>query len=310
MSNIPDPNQQAADAWSTWLLKHRHGGDAAYQRVVAEDVQRIGKRVLDGAQLQPGMTLVDVGAGDGLIAFGAIERIGPSLHVIFTDLSAPLLHHAAGLADQRGVRQQCTFIPGSAEELAGIDTATADVVTCRAVLAYVADKRSALHEFHRVLKPGGRLSLAEPIFQDQAFEAASLGKLIAAQPAHPDIAFLRLMHRWKAAQFPATEAEIWNNPLVNYSERDMVQFLREIGYVKIHLELHIDVRPSLITTWDAFLGTALHPWAPTGAAILAQQFSAAERQLFEQAMRPVLESGRLNATDIIAYLTAEKAGTP
>ena len=304
-----DPRTAAgnSDEWSDWLLTHRHGGDAAYQRIVTQDVARICDRVLDGAQLQPGNTLLDIGSGDGVIPFRAIDRIGPALHVIVTDISAPLLRHVEKVASERGIRAQCTFLQASAEKLAGVGDASADVVTSRAVLAYVADKRAALQEFRRVLKPGGRISMAEPICQDQAFEAAALGKLIEAQPARPDIENLRLLHRWKSAQFPATEEGIFNNPLVNYSERDLVQYLCQAGFVKIHLELHIDVHPSLYTTWDVFLGTSLHPWAPTGREILAKHFSPAERQLFERTMRPLVESGQLTATDIIAYVTAEKS---
>ena len=42
---------------------------------------------LTRARLQPGETLLDVGAGDGLVAFGALERLGPAGHVIFADIS-------------------------------------------------------------------------------------------------------------------------------------------------------------------------------------------------------------------------------
>jgi len=145
----------AQDKWSDWLLGERHGGNAAYQKVVRAMAGRIRDRVLDGARLAPGMTIADVGAGDGLIAFGAIERVGPSLRAILTDISAPLLEHAEALARELGVHPQCAFIEGSAESLSGIDDGVVDVVMTRAVLAYVANKPAALREFHRVLKPGG-----------------------------------------------------------------------------------------------------------------------------------------------------------
>jgi ubiquinone/menaquinone biosynthesis C-methylase UbiE len=102
-----------------------------------------------------GSTLVDVGAGEGLVAFRAIDRIGPSLRVILTDVSAPMLRYAESAALQRNLRPQCTFLECTAENLTGITDASVDVVATRAALAYVADKKAALGEFFRILKPGG-----------------------------------------------------------------------------------------------------------------------------------------------------------
>jgi hypothetical protein len=50
-------------------------------------VERIRDRVLDRACLRPELTLADIGSGDGLVAFGAIARMGPSQRVILTDVS-------------------------------------------------------------------------------------------------------------------------------------------------------------------------------------------------------------------------------
>jgi len=65
------------DRWHRWLLDVRFGGDAAYrEKDLAEFLYPVRHTVLDKAQLVPGDTLLDVGAGDGLIAFGALERLG------------------------------------------------------------------------------------------------------------------------------------------------------------------------------------------------------------------------------------------
>jgi arsenite methyltransferase len=50
--------------------------------------------VIEGAYLKPGMTLVNVGTVDGLIAFLAIDHVGPALNVSCTDISALSLQHA------------------------------------------------------------------------------------------------------------------------------------------------------------------------------------------------------------------------
>jgi arsenite methyltransferase len=301
-----NPLDLECDVWSEWLLHRRHADDSAYERLVRTAIERFADRVLDGARLAPGMTVIDIGAGDGLVAFGAIDRIGPSLCVVLTDVSVPMLRHAESLATARGVRQQCTFLECSAENLESIPDAFADVVTTRAVLAYVSDKRGALREFHRVLKPGGRLSIAEPIFRDDALEAVALRKIIDATLPESQERFLPLLHRWRAAQFPDTEEQLAQSPIVNYSERDLVGYVYGCGFAEVHLAFHMDIIPSLITTWDVFLGSSPHPWAPSVAAILAQQFTQEERQLFEQVLRPTVENGKLISTERVAYVTAKK----
>jgi arsenite methyltransferase len=167
-----------SDVWSEWLLHRRHGDDPTYGRVVQALVESYADKVLDGARLAAGMTLVDVGAGEGLVAFRAIERVGPSLRVILTDVSGPMLRYAETVALQRSLRPQCIFLECAAANLSGIADASVDAVTIRAVLAYVADKKAALRECCRVLKPGGRLSIAEPILQDDAFYTTALRRRV------------------------------------------------------------------------------------------------------------------------------------
>jgi ubiquinone/menaquinone biosynthesis C-methylase UbiE len=287
------------------LLHQRHADDAAYGRVVQSVVAGYADRVLDGAQLAAGMTLIDVGAGEGLVAFRAIDRVGPSLRVILTDVSAPMLHHAESVAVQRNVRAQCAFLECTAEKLSGIADASVDVVTTRAALAYVADKKAAFGEFFRTLKPGGRLSIAEPILQDEAFYARALRRRVEDQSLPAD-RFMTLLHRWKAAQFPDTEEACAKSPITNYSERDLVNMVREAGFAQIHLQLHIDVTPSLITSWDVFLGSSPHPWAPSLKEILDERCTADERQFFEQMVRPTVESGKNVTTERAAYLQSQK----
>jgi arsenite methyltransferase len=216
-----------------------------------------------------------------------------------------MLRFAESVALKRNVRAQCTFLECPADNLAGITDASVDVVATRAVLAYVADKAAALGEFFRVLKPGGRLSIAEPILQDEAFYARALRRRIEDQ-SRPVDRFLTLLHRWKAAQFPDTEEASAKSPIVNYSERDLLNLVRGAGFAEIHLQLHIDVAPSLITSWDVFLGSSPHPRAPALKQILAEQFTFEERQFFEQMVRPTVESGKNVTTDRAMYLQAQR----
>lgn len=304
------------DEWSNWLLHLRHADDPEYAKLVQVKVAGYRDRVLDGARLGPGMTLADIGTGEGLVSFGAIDRIGPSLRCVMTDVSAALLRHTEDEAVKRGVRSQCTFLQCSAEQLPEIPDASVDIVATRAVLAYVADKRAALKEFFRILKPGGRLSIGEPVFMDDGYETVALRNLVDSHKAATPTAnsnslkpldpFLPLLHRWKAAQFPDTEERLRESPITNYSERDLIRFASGAGFTGIQMELHIDILRSIITTWHVFLGSSPHPWAPTVGEILAKQFTPEERKIFEERMRSVVENPKATMTDRVAYLTAVK----
>jgi ubiquinone/menaquinone biosynthesis C-methylase UbiE len=287
-------------------LHGRHGGDAAHESAIRTEVDGFVDRLLDAARLSPNMTLVDVGSGDGVVAFRAIDRVGSSLRAILVDISGPLLRHAQELATQRSVAQQCEFLQCGADDLEGIRDACVDVVAMRAALAYVSDKRAALREFFRVLKPGGRISIAEPIFQDEALATIALKARLDEQLAGTRDPILPLLHRWRAAQFPDTVEKLATSSIANYSERDLIHFASSSGFKEIHLELHIDVRPCKGTTWEAFLSRSPHPLAPTAGAILAQEFTSQERQVLEQILRQTIEAGQSDATTRIAYLSASK----
>jgi arsenite methyltransferase len=293
-----------SDTWSRWLLHSRHGGDPALRRAIGADLQAFADRVLDGARLGPGMTLVDIGSGEGLVPFRAIERCGPTLRVILTDISVPMLLHAEASAKELGIEGQCSFVACGAETLNSIADLSVDAVTTRAVLAYVADKQAALREFRRVLKPGGRLSIAEPIFQDDAFVACALQARVESQRTGRADPLEPLLHRWKAAQFPDTQEKMAASPITNFSERTLFEWIRLAGFEQVHMELHIDTTPARFSSWQTFLESTPHPWAPALTDILAQQFTAQERQIFESAMRPRVESGQVPTVIRTVYATA------
>ena len=301
-----DETATGSDEWSRWLLHKRHGGDAVFEQKILAHLQRYADRVLDAAALQPGMTLADIGTGEGLIAFNAIDRIGPSLQVILTDISAPMLSHVRHLARQRGVLGQCRFVECAADHLAGIADASVDVVATRAVLAYVADKPKALREFLRILKPGGRLSLAEPVFYDDAIAACTLKTMVESQASDTADRFRPLLHRWKAAQFPDTQEKLLASPLTSFTERTLFEMTHGAGFLPVHLELHMELTRTEITSWQVFLASSPHPWAPTLDEILEHQFNAQERAFFEQVMRPLVERGAATTISRTAYVSATK----
>jgi len=297
-------NDELNDEWSGWLLNRRHGGDAAQAARVQATVDGYVERVLEGAALTPNMVMADIGSGEGVVAWRAIERAGPGLQVVLTDISAPLLRYARERARALGVAGQCRFVECGAERLEGLESASLDVVTSRSARAYGGDKPAALAEMFRVLKPGGRISLGEPVFRDEAQAACAMRQMLECGGAGN--ALLALMHKWKAAQFPDTEAAMAASPIASYSERDLLRLAQQAGFAGLHMELHMDVRPNEVTDWAVFCATSPHPWAPGLGEIMEREFTPEERAVFEAALRPEVEAGRLTTASRMVFLTAGK----
>src|SRR5438132_13751199 len=97
-------------------------------------------RILEHAAITEGEILLDVGCGDGLIAFGALDRVGEEGLVIFSDISQDLLDHCRSLAEQMQALDRCRFVRAPADDLAALAPGSVDVVTTRSVLIYVQAK--------------------------------------------------------------------------------------------------------------------------------------------------------------------------
>jgi len=149
------------DEWAEWLADRRFGGDPETRRRFQRELDVRRDKVLDLARLREGETVLDVGCGEGLIAFGALERGAGS--VIFSDISVDLLNLCREAATALGVVDRCRFVQASADKLDPISDTAVDVVTTRSVLIYVSDKPAAFREFAGVLRPGGRIAIFEPI---------------------------------------------------------------------------------------------------------------------------------------------------
>lgn len=301
-----DPVTQESDIWSEWLLHHRHGGDKGIACTIQAQTSNFAGRVIDGARVGPRMTLVDVGTGDGLVAFLAIDRIGPSLHVVLTDISTPILKYAEQRAGECGVSDQCRFIKCSADRLEGVGNDSAHAVTTRAVLAYVADKAAAMNEFFRVLKPGGHISICEPVMRYEALEIFALKSIVDAQPAQSLDRLTELLCRIRAGQFPHTVEGIMENPMTNFSEQDLVRIAEDAGFIDVQMELHVEVFPTSATNWDAFLESSPHPLAPPVKQLIAERLTEEEHRYLEERFRPLIEAAQSNSTSRNVYLTARK----
>ena len=111
------------------------------------------RQALRDAGLRPGMIVIDVGTGTGLLARAAAAIVGDPARVTGVDPSAGMIEHAKVPA---GVR----LLAGSAEAIPAPDN-SADFLTLGYALRHVSDLGAAFTEFYRVLRPGGLVCLLE-----------------------------------------------------------------------------------------------------------------------------------------------------
>jgi len=288
------------DRWHRWLLDVRFGGDpAARQEDLASFLYPVRDEVLDQARLQPGETLLDVGTGDGLIAFGALDRLGPSGRVIFSDISRDLLDHCRQAARAEGMLDRCRFVLAPADALAGVGDASVDAVTTRSVLIYVKDKAAALREFYRVLRPGGRISLHEPI-----------NVLMSARDPDRFYGYDTRQVRAIAAKLEALYESIQPagiDPMVDFDERDLVRHAEHAGFPTVRLDLRVTVEAAKHPVpWERFLRISGNPLVPPLAEAMGRVLSPAEIDEFAGYLRPLVESGTGQERRALAHLTAVK----
>jgi SAM-dependent methyltransferase len=109
--------------------------------------------------IHPGETVVDIGSGAGFDSLIASRLVGPSGRVIGFDMTPEMLKKAQAGAAHMGATN-VEFREGLAESLPLLD-GFADVLISNGVLNLTLDKTETLREWHRVLKPGGRLQVGD-----------------------------------------------------------------------------------------------------------------------------------------------------
>jgi ubiquinone/menaquinone biosynthesis C-methylase UbiE len=291
--------EASMDKWASWLL-HRRDGDDPEQRVKAlEHLIPVRNRVLENARLRPGEVLLDVGAGDGLIAFAALDLVGAEGRVIASDISSDLVGVARQIAIETHADDRMSFVVADAEDLRPIADESVDVVTTRSVLIYVADKETAFRAFYGVLRPGGRVSSFEPInnyFPDDPSEFWG----VDATPVRDLVEKVWLAEGW-------SEESKRNDPMINFSEKDLVAIAEEAGFGEVHAKLDVDVGPgSWAVDWDRLMGTSPNPNARTVGESIAAALTPSEATRLQHHLRPLVDEGRGIRRTAAAYLVAIK----
>jgi arsenite methyltransferase len=125
----------------------------------------------DLADVRPSETAVDLGSGSGMDSFLAARKVGAGGRVIGIDMTDAQLEKATTLAGRAGFGQ-VEFRKAYIEALP-VENASVDLVISNGVINLSADKATVFNEAARVLRPGGRLAIADIVTSLQLPEGVS-----------------------------------------------------------------------------------------------------------------------------------------
>lgn len=114
---------------------------------------------VSAAALQPGETVLDIGCGGGIDTLLAARAVGATGQAIGLDITEAMLELAAASARANGL-DNTRFVRGAMEDIP-LPDASVDVVISNGVFNLAADKDRVFAEARRVLRPTGRLVIAD-----------------------------------------------------------------------------------------------------------------------------------------------------
>lgn len=121
------------------------------------------------ADLNPGETVLDLGSGAGIDVLLSARRVGPTGFAYGIDMTDEMLELARKHQGEAGAIN-VEFRKGTIEDIPLPDSSV-DVVISNCVINLSPDKPAVFGEMHRVLRPGGRIGIADIVAEDQLSEA-------------------------------------------------------------------------------------------------------------------------------------------
>jgi ubiquinone/menaquinone biosynthesis C-methylase UbiE len=153
MADESDPTQEVLRVWDSIAP----GWEQHRQRLF-EFARSVSEWLVDAIAPEPGQTVLELSAGPGETGFLVAERVGPSGHVLSTDLAPRMVEAARRGAEARGLDNvEVRLMDAQSMDL---PDESVDAVLSRFGLMLMPEPARALSGAHRVLREGGRLAFA------------------------------------------------------------------------------------------------------------------------------------------------------
>lgn len=154
-------------SWLSWLLEN------PFMNSVAG-----AEAILERLELQPGMSLLDVGCGPGRLTLPAARRVGGAGQVTAVDIQSEMLRRTQRKAQEAGLSNVRLVRAAVGENNLGHDAF--DRALLVTVLGEIPDREAALTVIFGALKPGGILSITE-VLPDPHYQPIRTVRRLAAQ---------------------------------------------------------------------------------------------------------------------------------
>lgn len=291
--------------WTQWLRDSRFSylTEEQKQQTLAW-LEKVRDKVLDKANLKYDDIIMDVGTGSGLLAFGAFERMksmpennspqGMKGKVIASDAFIDCVEECFKIAKTCGIEQEMGFLQADASDTK-LDVETFDVLVMRSVLVHIVDKQKAINEFFRILKPGGRISVFEPVISNNTKYFELMNPAMYSN-----------FEELKKSEEKMTSDS--NDPLMNFDENSLKKCFKNAGFSNIDVEIEVQsssyqVSKEMIDPW---LNTPPSPGSLTVKQKFLRDFSEKEVEDFINILKLDLDGKTIEINSPTLYINAIK----
>jgi len=309
---------EVVKTWTEWLKNSRFSYMSEEQKQqTLLWLSQVRDKVLDRANLKQGDILIDIGTGNGLLSFGAYERLKElNGRVIASDAFIDCVEECYKIAKACGIDKEMDFIQTDATDTKLPDNSV-DVVVMRSVMVHILDKSKAINEFFRILNQGG-MSSGLPERQSPSSDLSlplRCGRISIFEPIiSKNTKYYELMtpenypnyQVLKEAEDKMTSDE--TDPLMNFDEDSLKKDFENAGFKNIDIDIVVQssTYPVSKEMLDPWFNTPPSPGRPTVKEKYLQYLSENEVNEFIERLKQDLDGRIITINSPTAYIYAEK----